>query len=369
MRHFSIANLFSLLYLSILSISPKLIWWRRKKYVYIMIPKKLFALFVLIWTLWLFVLFYLYFFVYYTATLIISSNEAEFRGELISVRNAQKISFSCPESECIVRDIPPFEYKLSLYKEDFKTQHTSVSMKARTTQEMRIEFERNPRLTLRSVVPEGVFVKKDDWLDEWVYLSFVSDDSEIIFKEVSWRSALEIIYISHLGQTRLREVPRISWPQIHVEYIRESNDIFMRVGDQSFIYERWPSNLIILPFEIPLRYVKKGYNNGQFHIVTELGSFTYMKQTNTAEFQYLFFDSVVLSPESIIWIILPDDIERRWNFDLWDEGKTLIIHYNSRTRERKILLSTSENIKQIHKYAWQVHLITSQWESFLLENF
>ena len=334
-----------------------------------MIPKKLFALLVLIWAIGFFVLFYLYFFVYYTATLVIISNEPDFRGELVSVRNAQNITFSCPERECIIRDIPPFDYNLSLFKENFRTQNISISIIPRISQEIEIEFVRDPRLTLRSVVQESAFIRQDVWLEDWVYLSFESDNVEIIFRELSWRSGLAMFYRSDLGEVRLREVPRISWPQIHVEHIRESSDIFIRVGNQSFIYERWASNLIVLPFEIPVRYVKNSHINGHYHLVTELWSFSYRKQTNTAEFQYLFFDSVVLSPESIVGIILPDDNERRQNFNLWDEGRTLIVHHNSRTRERRILMSTSENIRQIHERGWEVYLISAQWESFLLENF
>lgn len=334
-----------------------------------MIPKKLFALLVLIWTLGFFVLFYLYFFVYYTATLVIVSNEPDFRWELVSVRNAQNISFSCPERECIIRDIPPFDYRLSLFKEDFKTQNILISTSARSSQELEIVFVRDPRLTLSTVLQDGVFTRQDTWLDDGVYLSFESQGVEIFFRELSWRSALEMFYRTQLGEVRLREVPRVSWSQISVDYIRGSGDIFIWVWNQKFIYDRWASNLIVLPFEIPVRYIKAWDTRAYYYVVTDVWSFIYRKQTNTSEFQYLFFDSVVLSPESIVGIILPHDTERRQNFNLGEEGRTLIVHHNSRTRERRVLLSTSENIQQIHNTRGEVYLVNSQWESFRLENF
>lgn len=334
-----------------------------------MISKKLFALFVLAWALGFFVLVYLYFFVYYTATLVIISNEPDFRGELVSVRNAQNIDFTCPERECIIRDIPPFDYRLTLYKDDFKTQNISIEIEPRISQQIEVEFIRDPRLTLASVVQDEEFIRQDEWLDEGIYLIFTSRDIEVFFRELTGRSGLEMIYRSNLGEVRLREVPRISGSQISVQHIRESNDIYLQVWDQSFIYERSASNLIVLPFEIPVRYIKTGNTRGNFHVVTEVWSFTYRKQTNTTEFQYLFYDSVTINPENIVGIILPWDTERRQNFNLDDESRTLIVHYNSRTRERKVLLATSQDFAEIHTRGNDILLTNTQWETYRLENF
>jgi len=325
---------------------------------------------VLIWALGFFVLMYLYFFVYYTATLTIISNQADYRGELVSVQNAQNIAFECPEKECTISDIPPFDYRLTIFKDDFKTYNTSVSMKPRSSQMLEFEFVRDPRLTLTSVLREGVFVRQDEWLDEGIYLSFSTSDTKIFFREIPGRSALDIWYEWNGELLRLWEVPRIQGSQIFVQSLYASDDIHIQVWNQAFIYEQRAGKLIELPFDIPVRYIKHTNTPGHFHIITDLWSFTYKKQTNTTEYQYLFFDSVVVSPENIIGIILPGDSERRQNFNLEDEDTlSLIVHYNSRTRERKTLLTSSQDFREIHREGEQIILINSQWETYSLENF
>lgn len=84
-------------------------------------------------------------------------------------------------------------------------------------------------------------------------------------------------------------------------------------------------------------------------MVTEVGTFLYSRQTEASNFQYLFFDYVVLSEEQIIGIVGSDEAEKRQNFSLPESKETLIVLYNSRTRERQVLLSTSQEIRRIFR--------------------
>ncbi|MCH8519067.1 hypothetical protein LAT59_04885 [Candidatus Gracilibacteria bacterium] len=333
-----------------------------------MFSRKLFALFVLIGALGFFVLMYLYFFVYYTTTVVIISNEPNFRGELVSVKNAQNRSFTCPETECILRDIPPFDYRLSLFKDDFESQTLSVSLNPRSTKEIEIVFRREPRLTLESALsPDEAFTidERDD-----IYASFMlGEEKGIYFSQQESQNRIVMYYRDNGEDVRLREIERVPISELQAQVIQDSSDIHIRVGTTSFIYDIRASNLIELPFRVPVLYIKLGLSRGVYHVVTEVGSFLYSRQNGNSDFQYLFFDYVVLSDEKIIGIIKPDEEEKRKNFSLPEGKGTLIVLYNSRTREREVLLNTSQNIRQIHKRGDEVYFISGENIRYRLENY
>lgn len=298
-----------------------------------MLSRKLFALFVLIWALWFFVLLYLYFFVYYTATLVIVANEENYSWELVSIKNAQNRKFTCIQKECIIEDIPPFDYRLTLSKDDFKSISQSISLSARTAERIEVLFERQARLSLETVV----------------------------LPESSW---------DFLSEIALPLPEAVSWDDIHYEpIIWAEGEMFLRAGNTSFIYESLWGNLTELPYRIPVVYIKAGTVGGSYQVVTEVGTFLYSRQSRTSNFQYLFFDYVVLSEEQIIWVIRPDETEKRQNFSLPESSETLIVLYNSRTRDRRVLLSSSQKITRIFSDAGEVYVVTDEGISYKLENY
>lgn len=298
-----------------------------------MLSRKLFALFVLIWALGFFVLMYLYFFVYYTATLVIVANEDNYSWELVSIKNAQNRKFTCIQKECIIEDIPPFDYRLTFSKDDFKSISQSISLSARTAERIEVMFERQARLTLETVViPES----------SWDFLS------EIVLPLPEGFSPDDITYEAIIGT---------------------QGETFISAGDTSFIYDSVWGTLTKLPFRIPVRYIKLWTTRWRYQVVTEVGTFLYSRQTGLTEFQYLFFDYAVLSEEQIIWVIRPDEVEKRQNFSLPESKDTLILLYNSRTRERKVLLSSPQEIIRIESQNGEVFFTT--WENirYKLENY
>jgi len=298
-----------------------------------MLSRKLFALFVLIWALGFFVLIYLYFFVYYTATLVIVANEENYSWELVSIKNAQNRKFSCVQRECIIEDIPPFDYRLTLSKDDFKSISQSINLSARATERIEVLFERQARLTLETVVlPES----SSDIL------------SEIVLPLPEGFSRDNIRYES------------IVWTQ---------GEIFISAENMSFIYDSIWGNLTELPYRIPVIYIKAWTTRWSYQVVTEVGTFLYSRQSGESIFQYLFFDYVALSEEQVIWVIRPDEIEKRQNFSLPESRETLIVLYNSRTRERRVLLSNPQSVTRIFSEEGEVYFITAEDIRYKLENF
>ena len=337
-------------------------------YIFTMFWRKLFAIFVFVWAIGVLVLFYLYFFVYYTSTLVITSNEDEFRWELISVRNAQIRPFNCSASPCMIPDVPPFQYRLVLHKDDFKSLTLEVDITPRSTIEVQVDFERQARLSLRSIVTEDEFipVQVDS---ERVFARFERGSDAIEFRARTWSDRLDMYFIGALWEVLLRDVARV-WPsEILIQTIRDTRDIHIKLWGANYIYEYAPSTLITLPLEVPVHYAKRSHEQGKYHIVTDVWSFIYTKQTSQIEFQYAFRDYVVLDTQNIIWVIFSGDEERKRNFWFEDEKGTLIVLQNPRTRERNILLRLSESVREIHRSSWEVIVISSDGITYRLDNY
>lgn len=322
MRHFSIANFFSLLYWNIDYLNS-----------FTMLSRKLFALFILIWALGFFVLIYLYFFVYYTSTLVIVANEENYSWELVSIKNAQNRKFTCIQKECIIEDIPPFDYRLTLSKDNFKSISQSINLSARTAERIEVMFERQARLSLETlVIPES-----------------------------SWDVLSDIVLPLPEG-----------FPRDNIRYesiVGTQGEIFISAENLSFIYDSIWGNLTELPYRIPVIYIKAWTTRWSYQVVTEVGTFLYSRQSGVSTFQYLFFDYVVLSEEQIIWVIRPDETEKRQNFSLPESRETLIVLYNSRTRDRRILLSSSQLVTRIFSEEGEVYVVTAEDIRYKLENF
>ena len=74
------------------------------------------------------------------------------------MRNAQIRPFSCSASPCMIPDVPPFQYRLVLHKDDFTSLTLEVDITPRSTIEVQVDFERQARLSLRSIVTEDEFI-------------------------------------------------------------------------------------------------------------------------------------------------------------------------------------------------------------------
>jgi hypothetical protein len=46
---------------------------------------------------------------------------ADYRVELFSLGTAQEWIHECPESECVIMDVSPFDYNISIIKTDYIT--------------------------------------------------------------------------------------------------------------------------------------------------------------------------------------------------------------------------------------------------------
>ena len=86
---------------------------------------------ILIWVIGLAILVNMYFFVYYTSSLIITSNISEYNVYLEKISIWKFSDYDCKEKVCNIKDLAPLEYKLSVSKDGYKSIEKNIKVPAR----------------------------------------------------------------------------------------------------------------------------------------------------------------------------------------------------------------------------------------------
>jgi len=330
--------------------------------------RKLYALLILIWVIGAFVLVYLYFFVYYTATLQIEANVSDYSVELFSESTALKKTHVCDEVSCMIPNVSPFEYTMTLKKQWYKNTISLIKIIPRETQSFEVYLEKHAKLTPVQIEPteptiEQIIQAKRDEKRFYIYFDIWVNE-KITFSEEWWQ--LIVRYNSDREIFDIAKTEIVAKWDIYSEYITDSRDIFMKIWEDFYIFSDATKQIIKLPFEIGVRYIKLWKNKGEYLIVTDKWSFLSTLWGSTPEYQYLFKDFIYLRNE-IIGIIEQDEVQKKQNFDLTDSGN-LIVQYSQDDKTRKILLSTTDSINRIEKIGEKVLVIVGDIQ-YELENF
>lgn len=331
--------------------------------------RKIYALLVLIGSIWFLVLVYLYFFVYYTATIVIQTNVEDYRVELFSKSTAQNWEYDCPESECLISDVSPFEYNIFIRKEEYKDEVINTKISPRKKQSFVVELTKETKLSLveSELVQETVQEKIQRLRNQDKYFaSFeVGPESQVNFLQAD--SQLEMLYVRQGNERTIRKFPLVSEESIFVQYIGDAGeDIFVQVWWTYYIFSLQSGKIHPLPYTIPVSYIKPGNNTTEYLVVTDRWTFVYNISTQSSVFQYLFRDFIYYE-DTLIGVIYKDEAQKKENFNL-EEKWNLIIQYSQESKERKVLLDTNLEIDRIER-KWDA-VIFSVWEKWYeLSNF
>lgn len=330
--------------------------------------RKLYALFILIGAIWAMMLVYLYFFVYYTATIVVESNVWGYTVELFAKSTAQTITQECPEESCIITDVSPFQYNVTVYKDDYKTEIFEAKISPRKKQSFFIELEKKTKLELIEIVEvEETPKQKIQRLREQslYYASFsLGEESKITFDELP--DQVEMFYKTPENSRSIYKFPKVPANSIHAEFIPDTTEIFLKFGNSAYIYHRNLGKIFPLPYKIPVLYVKPALWDSLYIVVTQKGSFIYDILDETSKFQYLFRD-FVYHEDGIIGVIYEDEQQKKDNFDLEEKGH-LIIKYTPDNKLRKILIQDTKKITRI-EWRGEDIIFTSGQREYKLENF
>lgn len=331
--------------------------------------RKLYALVILLWTTWVIVLTYLYFFVYYTATLTVNSNVWGYRVEFFSKSTAQKRIEECPKMECVIQDLAPFEYNVSIFKPDYESQNLSIQVIARRSEALFIDLQKKAKLS--KIIPIDIEESPEEQIqrirtENRSYARFeLREDVFLTFKEQGTR--LEMFFETSWNSQLISDFQTVWKSEILADNILDSDSIFLTLGNDSYIFDTRQWKLIQLDFQIKIYYIKAGSSAWEYLIITEKWAFLYESNSWKSEFQYLFQDYVFLD-EQLIWVIFEQEEQKRKNFNLQEETWNLIIKYNPQDKTRKILYTTDQKIERIEKQKNTI-ILTVWGEKFELNNY
>jgi hypothetical protein len=194
--------------------------------------------------------------------------------------------------ECLIPDVSPFDYNISISKTHYETKVISAKIGARRSESIVIQLEKQVSLSpiqaevLAETNKQKILRLREEklyyasfQLSDEVFLSFRQDDDEMSLQYRTTQATREIESFALIEKT-----------QISVDGIPETGNVLLSLGEEYYIFDTKKLSIIRLPFELKIHYIKPGASSGKYLIVTEKGTFLYDISDNSSEFQYLFRD-------------------------------------------------------------------------------
>jgi len=321
---------------------------------------------------------YLYFFVFYTWSLTIKTNTNWYSVSLYSNNIKKALKYSCEKNICTFNDIPPLTYSLDVSKEWYKNFRETITVHRRENKSLNLFLEKE--VVFKKVLEE----KSSTWNIRNINISNkiqeLKDNLEIknSYLNFDLKELWNFYFIASLDKltlyrklwtvkTRLYDFEKISKDKIDILQIYGTKkEILISIWDDKYIYDLnyWKTTKFILVPKVS--YVKK--NNNIYSLVTKKGTFLYDNITAKIEYFYFFKDFVYFDDSSYIWVVYLDDKERLKNYNLESEWKNLIVKYDYKTKERKILQKTSIKIVKIIKEKTWIYIFDNEGNKYLIEN-
>ena len=256
---------------------------------------------------WIWVIGYLYFFVYHVVVITVQNNIADYSVVLESKNSLEKQIIRCPEKTCAIPNIPPLEYIIGIGKQWYNPQ----IFEKQVTSSLTLDIVMLPEVNFE-VIPEKITHTQNAilaWSDRVHTTSYLFQDNAI------------------------------------------ADTIYNTVQD--------------IDIQIPIKYVKTGFNEREFLIVTEKGTFQFDTQSGTSTYFTLFLDFVYFE-DSYIWVVHPDDTRIRNNLQLSGDD-TLLVRYSPKTKTHIIYHSFGLGIEKIYIQDESIIILDDTGESYSLK--
>jgi len=310
----------------------------------------------------------MYYFIYYTSTITLQANVEWYEVDFFSKTTATKLTVSCPEKLCVIPDISPFEYNISFSKSGYETQTLWVDIPARSSQNFSVELVLKTSLdavTLEEISESPRQAIERIREDNFYYQNFrLTQDRQVGFREEG--DVLQLVYTQDGVTQDIQSVPFVAQSDVLAENIYNTDNIFISLGSEKYIFNTARKSLKKIPIELEILYIKSWKTSSEYLIVTEKWVFVYNSNSNTLDYEYQFKD-FVYAWENLIGVVYSNEEQKRKNFNLTDPWN-LIIRYSQRDKSRKVIYATKDNIEKIFLEWEKIILIT--WEGrFELKNF
>lgn len=314
---------------------------------------------------------YLYLFVYYTGTLVLSWNQSNFKVLFHSNTIKKTIEVNCEKNICEIPKLPPLDLTYTVSKKWFKDFIWEVSI------------PRNAKINAKFILKKETVLLPDDEkiestqknkIDELRALGKIKEsfayfdmwDLGIYYFEEDADSLS--LYNSLSGTvTKITDTAKTNKENLAISKLFWTiNQLFIEAWDNKYIYDILSGKVYNFTLKIPVKYVKNVDVAGNYQIVSDKWTFLYSNKSSNLEYFSMFSDFVNYDENSYIWVIYSDEEDKKKNYSIsWDNN--IVLYYNYKTKEKKILMDTSVNISKIVKDRDNIYVYDSEGKKYLLK--
>ncbi len=346
---------------------------------------RILAILILIWVIWGFYLLYLYFFVHYTSTLKIQSNVPEYTVVLYGKSVAKTNRYECPETTCMIEDISPIDYNITIAKDGYINFSENVDITPRSTQEIIINLQKKVELEKvelpeQAVEPitESAELTPQQKIEQiraqktYTRLIDIWDEKNIWVKQGS--SNIMLYFIDGNNEKLIDSFSPLV-KTIRAESVPQTEYIALFIEDKKYLWNQNTHTLSEFELVPKIQYMKQWHSPSELVFITDKGAFVYDTISWAFEYFYFFKDFVYIDG-GYIGVIYNDETQKKENYGFEDEKENLIIRYIPETQQREIIYRTKLDVDRIYRVLCETEtceeggiFFESQGERYRLENY
>ncbi len=343
------------------------------KHFYDSLSNRTLWILLLLWIILSWYFMYLYLFVFSLYTVSLNSDNIPYKVSLYAKSIWKKYDFNCDKNPCILEKISPFNYDVTVSKDNYNTFYFKFNPKIKTnikfvlTKEVKLinigninDLNLDKKLTREERI-KLIKQKHDNFLVLKVY------NKEFFFKKTD-DNKLNI----YLNNKFLWIVDFEKWEN------KEAISISKVIGlDNNYFLKIWKNNYIIntiyysiqkIKLNIDTNYVKKIFDN-KLLFVTKKWSFIFDINTKKITFFNMFYDFIYLDNWDYIWILRNNDNILKQNLWLWNIKWNLIVYYDIKKKKVRLLKNIDFNISKIFRKDKKVEIEDEKWNIYELLNY
>jgi len=342
------------------------------KYFYNSLSNRTLWIILLLWIILFWYFFYLYLFVFSLYTINLNSNIIPYNVSLYTENIWKTYNFNCNKNPCILKKISPFNYDVTITKDNYNTLNFIFNPKDKTKFNFVLSKEvklinigniNDSKLDIKLTREEKIdLIKKKNNN----YLLLDVNNNEFIFKknnnELSIYLNNNLLWIVDLEKKENKDDISIS------KVIGLNNYYFLKIWNNNYLINTIYYNIQKIKLNIYTNYVKKIKDN-KLLFVTKKWSFIFNINTKQITFFNMFYDFVYLNNWDYIWILRSSDNILKQNLWLWTIKWNLIVYYDLKNKKVRLLKSVWFYIAKIFKKGEKVEIEDNKWNIYELLNY
>lgn len=335
---------------------------------------RLISLAILICIFWGIYGFYYYFFVINKWELTLISNVENYKVVLYNKNLMVPFSTECESKKCELIDIAPFEYEMTITKEGYKDIQKNIRVLARQKSEEAFILQ-------KQLYVEPVIQKEEKQWESETQIQHIREIAELqktykffqipnlwyFYFQQNDDKTLTLFHKNGEEIKKLYSFSQIERAKINITQIfQTSNMISIQYADDVYLYNLSKNTIEKVYFPQGIDYIKKSKN--EYHFVNQKWTFLYDSNTKKIEYFYIFKDFIYYDNEHYLWVIFSSETEKKRNYNLSLLEGNLIVKYNFKTKNIKVLETTPIAVSQIILEKQKVYFYDAEGNKYAVSN-